>query len=135
MLEDVYFLIGLPMLGVVSDLTPMLSRGETLEELCDRHYYATAYVCSSYILMCDIEDLSTQVVETLLQRIIDVCGLMVSLFVYVYIGPRPPPRHQRRVVAISHATVSTGSSCRKWWEMDGVLPYLEQLATRASDDG
>ena len=56
---DVYFLTGLHMLGVVGDLAPVLSRGETLEELCDRHCYATAYVCGSYILMCDIEDLST----------------------------------------------------------------------------
>ena len=56
---DVYFLIGLPMLGVVGDLEPVLSQGETLEELCDRHCYATAYVHGSHILMCDIEDLST----------------------------------------------------------------------------
>ena len=37
---DVYFLTGFPMLGVVGDLAPVLSRGETLEELCDRHCYA-----------------------------------------------------------------------------------------------
>ena len=65
-LADVYFLIGLPMLGVVGDLVPVMSQGETLEELCDRHCYATVYVCGSHILMCDIEDLSTWVVETLL---------------------------------------------------------------------
>ena len=59
MLLDLYFLTGLLMLGVVGDLAPVLSRGEMLEELCDRHYYATAYVRGSHILMCDIEDLST----------------------------------------------------------------------------
>ena len=55
---DVYFLIGLPMLGVVGDLAPVLSWRKTLEELCDRNFYATEYVHGSYILMCDIEDLS-----------------------------------------------------------------------------
>ena len=36
-LEDVYFITGLPILGVVGDLVPVLSWGETLEALCDRH--------------------------------------------------------------------------------------------------
>ena len=56
-LLDVYFLTGLPMLGVIGDLVLVLHQGETLEELCDRHYYTTAYVCGSHILTCDIEDL------------------------------------------------------------------------------
>ena len=63
-LLDVYFLTGLPMLGVIGDLVLVLHQGETLEELCDRHYYTTAYVCGSHILTCDIEDLSTHVVVT-----------------------------------------------------------------------
>ena len=46
-LEDVYFITGLPILGVVGDLAPILSQGETLEDLCDRHCYTTAYVCGS----------------------------------------------------------------------------------------
>ena len=71
---DVYFLTGLPMLGVVGDLALVLSWGETLEELCDRHSYALAYVCGSHILMCDIEDLLTQVVATLLLRILGSTG-------------------------------------------------------------
>ena len=62
------------MLGVVGDLAAMLSQGETLEELCDRNYYTTAYVCGSYILMCDIEDLSTLVVATLLLLILGSTG-------------------------------------------------------------
>ena len=33
-LLDVYFLTGHPMLGVIGDLVSVLSRGETLEELC-----------------------------------------------------------------------------------------------------
>ena len=71
---DVYFLTGLPMLGVVGDLVPVLSRGETLEELCDRHRYTTAYVRGLHILMCDIEDLSTWAVETLLLHILGSMG-------------------------------------------------------------
>ena len=62
------------MLGVVGDLAPVLSRWETLDELCGRHCYTTAYVRGSYILMCDIEDLSTWVVETLLLRILGSTG-------------------------------------------------------------
>ena len=73
-LVDVYFLTGLPMLGVVGDLAMVLSRGETLEELCDRHCYATMYVRGSYIMMCDIEDLSTRVVATLLLCILGSTG-------------------------------------------------------------
>ena len=65
-LEDVYFITGLPILGVVGDLVPMLSQGETLDELCDRHCYAATYMHGSYILMCDIEELSTREVGTLL---------------------------------------------------------------------
>ena len=54
-----YFFTELPVLGVVGDLVPVLSRGEMLEEICDMHYYATTYVHGTHILTCDIEDLST----------------------------------------------------------------------------
>ena len=62
------------MLGVIGDLVPVLSHGEMLEELCDRHCYATAYMHGSHILMCDIEDPSTQAVATLLLRILGSMG-------------------------------------------------------------
>ena len=62
------------MLGVVGDLVPVLSLGETLEDICDWHCYATAYVRGSHILMCDIEDLSTRVVVTLLLCILGSMG-------------------------------------------------------------
>ena len=45
-----------------------------MDELCDRHCYTMAYVRGSYILMCDIEDLSTQAVATLLLRILGSMG-------------------------------------------------------------
>ena len=70
MLLDVYFFTGLSMLGVVGDLVPVLSCGETLEDLCERHCYATAYVCGSHILMCNIEDVSTRAIATLLLHIL-----------------------------------------------------------------
>ena len=73
-LEDVYFIIGIPILEVVGDLTLVLSQGETLEDLCDQHYYTTVYVRGSYILMCDIEELSTRVVGNLLQCILGSMG-------------------------------------------------------------
>ena len=74
MLEDVYFITRLPILGVVGDLDPVLSRGEKLEDLCEQHCYATVYVRGSYILMCDIEELSTWVVGSLLQCILGSTG-------------------------------------------------------------
>ena len=74
MLLDVYFLTGLPMLRVVGDLASVLSRAEKLEELCDRHYYTMAYVHGSYILMCDIEDLLTWEVSTLVLHILGSMG-------------------------------------------------------------
>ena len=124
MLVDVYFLTGLPMLGVVGDLAPVLSLGKTLKELCDKNYYATAYLCGSHILMCNIEDLSTQEVgiprcpELLVRHgdhLVCMCDvfmfifihsvvelvdyymyiLMVSLFLYVDIGHRPLPGYHR----------------------------------------
>ena len=67
---DVYFLTGLPMLGVVGDLEPVLSRGETLEDLCVRHCYTTTYVHGSHILMCHIEDFSTWVVAAMVFHIL-----------------------------------------------------------------
>ena len=73
-LEDVYFITRLPILGVVGDLVLVMSQWETLEELCDQHCYATVYVRGSYILMCDIEELSKRAVGNLLQRILGSTG-------------------------------------------------------------
>ena len=71
---DVYFFTRLPMLGIVHNLVPVLSRGETLEELCERHCYATAYMRGLHILMCDIEDVSRQAIATMLLRILGSTG-------------------------------------------------------------
>ena len=73
-LLDVYFLTEIPMLGVVGDLVPVLSRGETLEELCDRHCYLITYVRGSHILMCDIEDFLTRAIATMVLCILGSTG-------------------------------------------------------------
>ena len=66
---------------------------------------------------------------------VDICGLMVSLFVYANISLLPPPSHQRRVVGIASVAIPAGNPHRRWREMDGLLPYLERLAAGVSDDG
>ena len=73
-MQDVYFFTGLPMLGVISDTTPKLSHGETLDDLCERHYYASTYVHGSYILICDIESLSTRAVVAMVVWILGSSG-------------------------------------------------------------
>ena len=66
---------------------------------------------------------------------IDICGLMVSLFACVDFGPRPLPRHQRWVVTVPPVAVPAGGSRREQWDMDGLVPYMEEVASRVSDDG
>ena len=70
---------------------------------------------------------------------IDVCGLMVSLLVCSYVGPRSPPGHRRQVVtvppAIASAAAPSGSSRRCQWDMDGLVPYMEEVAIGVSDVG
>ena len=58
-LQDVYFLTGLPMLGVIGDTPPKLSHGDTLDDVYKRHFYASANMHGSYILICDVEILLT----------------------------------------------------------------------------
>ena len=70
---------------------------------------------------------------------IDVCGLMVSFLVCVDVGPFPPLGHQRRVVTVPPAAASAAApsgSSRRWQrDMDGLVPYLDELATGVSDVG
>ena len=75
------------------------------------------------------------IVELVSDFHIDVCVLMVSLLVCADVGPRPLPRHHRRVVTTPSVTVHVGSSHRQKWDMDGLVPYMEELATRVSGDG
>ena len=60
---------------------------------------------------------------------------MVSLFVYVDIGPHSSPGHQRRVVSIAPAVVPGGNPHSRQREMDGLLPHLERLPAGVFDDG
>ena len=62
------------MLGVIGDLAPNISHGETLEELYDQHCYASLYVQGSYILMCDIESILTHAVVVMVLQILGSSG-------------------------------------------------------------
>ena len=66
---------------------------------------------------------------------IDVCGLMVSLLVCAGVGPCPPPGHQRQVVTVPPMADPFGSSRRWQWDMDGMVLYMEEVATGVSDVG
>ena len=44
---------------------------------------------------------------------IDICGLMVSLFVCADVGPCSPPGHRRLVVTVPPAAIPVGSSHRR----------------------
>ena len=52
----------------------VLSNGEMLEDLCDRHCYATTYVHGSHILKSDIEELSTWAIAAMVLCILDSSG-------------------------------------------------------------
>ena len=62
------------MLGVIGNMAPKLSHGETLEDLYEKHYYAFAYVHGSYILICDIESLLTHAVVAMVLQILGSFG-------------------------------------------------------------
>ena len=70
---------------------------------------------------------------------IDVCGQMVSLLVCVDVGPCPPLGHQRRVVTVPPAAAAVAApsenSRRQQQDMDGLVPYMEEVATGVSDVG
>ena len=66
---------------------------------------------------------------------VDVCGVMVSLVVCEDVGPCPPPGHRRWVVTVPPAAAPSGSSRRRKRDMDGMVPYMEEVATRVSDIG
>ena len=61
--------------------------------------------------------------------------LMVSLFVYAYLGPYMPPRYQSWVVAIAEVAVPAGNPHRRRREVETILSHLEQLAKGIFDDG
>ena len=65
------------------------------------------------------------VVELVGSLNVDICGLMVSLFVCADVGPLPPPGHRRQVVTVPLAIVPTRSYHRRQRDMDGLVPYME----------
>ena len=54
---DVYFLRGLLVLGVISDMTLKFLRGVSMYDLFSRNCYASTFVHNSYILVCNIASL------------------------------------------------------------------------------
>ena len=79
------------------------------------------------------------IVELVSDFHVDVCGLMVSLVVCVDVGIFLPPGHRRQVVTVPPATDSvvapSGNSHRRQRDMDGLVPYIEEVATGVSDVG
>ena len=75
------------------------------------------------------------IVELVSDFHINVCGFMVSLLVCVDVGPRLPPGHRRRVVTVPPAAAPSRNSCRKQQDMDGMVPYMEEVATGVSNVG
>ena len=73
-LWDVYFMTSLPPLVVIGDISSKLSRGVLMDGLCVRNLDATTYVHASYILVHDIENLETRVVETLVLWLMGLKG-------------------------------------------------------------
>ena len=70
---------------------------------------------------------------------VDVCGLMVSLIMCADFGPFPPLGHRRQVVTMPPAAASaaapSGNPRRRQPDMDGLVPYMEEVATGVSDVG
>ena len=58
-LLDVYFFTGFPLLGMIGETSPNLPRGVSMDDLCSRNCYASAYVHNSYILLCKTKSLET----------------------------------------------------------------------------
>ena len=79
------------------------------------------------------------IVEMVSDFHIDVCGLIVSLLVCVDVGPHLPPGHWRQVVTlplvVASAVAPSGNSHRRQQDMDGLIPYMEEVVTRVSDVG
>ena len=60
--QDVYFLTGLPPLGIVGDTQPVLSRGRHIMEFVERHCRPGLQVKGTRISIGDLERLETRAV-------------------------------------------------------------------------
>lgn len=58
-LQDIYFLIGLPPLGVVGDIHPVLPHGSTTTEFLECHCQRGVHVKGMTIPLFDLERLET----------------------------------------------------------------------------
>ena len=62
--QDIYFLTGLPPLGMVGNTQPMLPRGQNIIEFVKHHYQLGLHVKGTQIPIRDLERLETRVVAT-----------------------------------------------------------------------
>ena len=69
-----YFLTRLLVLGVIGDTMLNLTHGVSLDDLCDRNWYAFVSMHSSYILVCDIEILQTRAIAVMVLFILGSSG-------------------------------------------------------------
>ena len=90
-------------------------------------------------LVCMLDNFMFIFVHSIVELVsafhIDVCGLMVSLLVCADVGPFPPPGHPRRVVTVPPTAAPSGNSRRWQRDMDGLISYMEEVATGVSDVG
>ena len=85
-------------------------------------------VCMCDVFMFIFIHIVVELVDNYMYR------LMVSLFVYVDVGPHLPPGYQRWVVAIAEVAVLAGNPRRQRQEVETIFLHLEWLANGITDD-
>ena len=68
--QDLYFLTGLPPLGMVGNTQPVLLRGQNIMEFVERHCRPGLQVKGTWILIVDLKRLETRAVATTMLRIL-----------------------------------------------------------------
>ena len=68
--QDIYFLTGLPPLGMVGNTQPVLPRGRNIMEFVEHHCRLGLHVKGTRIPIGDLERLETYVVATAVLRIV-----------------------------------------------------------------
>ena len=68
--QDLYFLTGLPPLGMVGNTQLVLPRGRNIMEFVERHFQLSVRVKGTRISIGDLERLETQVMAAAVLRIV-----------------------------------------------------------------
>ena len=77
--QDIYFLTGLPPLGMVGNTQPMLPRGQNIMEFGECHFRPSLHVKGTQIPIGDLERLETHVVVAAVLRILGNQAFTTSL--------------------------------------------------------